>query len=87
MLIEQLLNRGLSVAAGTHEILLRVLEIVLIESELGLRDADEGLQIVLALPLGIGQHCRELLDAVLVGGDGCLRLVLDALGESCAAAA
>jgi hypothetical protein len=40
VLIEQLLNRRLLVAAGADEFLLRVVEVVLIERELRLRDAE-----------------------------------------------
>ena len=80
VLIEQTLNRGLLVAPGADQVLAGVLEVVLIERELGLRDPDEVLQLILGAAFRLGEHRRELRDAVLVRGHASFSL-LDPRGE------
>lgn len=69
VLVEQLLDADLLVAAGTDERLRGVGEIILIERQLSLGDPDELADAVFRRGRGQGQRSLELGDAVLVRGD------------------
>ena len=73
VLIDQLLNGGLLVAAGSNQVFLGVFEIVLVESQLGLRDAELLLKRILLTGAGFGQLLSELRHARLIGCNTRLR--------------
>ena len=67
-LVDQLLDRGLAIAAHADQFLLRVFQIVLVKRELRLRDADQVLQIFLRSADGVRGGRRELRDPRLIRG-------------------
>ena len=74
VLIDQLLNGRLLVASGPDQVFVSIFQIVLVESELGLGDAELFLKSILLTITGLRQLLSQLGHAGLVRRDACFHL-------------